>query len=212
MLSYRGRHKFRSKFLIFIIVLLVLVIGFFCLFEFKARDLVHNLVDNELEIHAMNAIDKAVSEVLDECQVTFEDLIIAEKDSNGTISTLRTDTLTINKLKSELSLMITNKIRQDSTISVGVPAGAFTGIVLLSTFGPDISVSLSLGGSATTSINSEFSSSGINQTIHRLFLSVEADVSLTCPIIAYETTILTEYELSETIIVGNTPEFYANVG
>ncbi len=211
-MSYRRRRKYRRNFIVILIVLLTLAVGFFCLFEFKARDLVHNLVDNELEIHAMNAIDKAVCDVLDGCQVTFEDLIIAEKDTNGSISTLRTDTLAINKLKSELSLRITEKIRQDATVKASVPAGAFTGIVLLSTWGPDISVTLTLGGSATSTINSEFSSSGINQTIHRLIMRVEADVSLTCPIISYETTVITEYELSETVIVGSTPEFYANVG
>jgi len=61
-------RKKRSKFKLIVIkvlcLLVVLSVSVFCLFEFKARDLVHNLVDNELEIHAMNAIDEAVLEAL----------------------------------------------------------------------------------------------------------------------------------------------------
>lgn len=180
------------------------------MFEFKARDLVHNLVDNELEILAMNAIDEAVLSVLEETTVDYSSIIITTSAESGTINSLRTDTLAVNKLKSQLSLKITDNIRQEKNTRVGLPAGAFTGLVLLSNFGPDIYVNLTLGGSVTTSIKSEFSSAGINQTIHRIYLEVDADVSLTCPIIYYETQFITVYELCHTVIVGNTPQFFAN--
>lgn len=194
----------------FISIVLIVTIGFFCLFEFKARDLVHNLVDNELEILAMNAIDEAVLSVLEETPVDYSSIIITTSAESGTINSLRTDTLAVNKLKSQLSLKITDNIRQEKNTRVGLPAGAFTGLVLLSNLGPDIYVNLTLGGSVTTSIKSEFSSAGINQTIHRIYLEVDADVSLTCPIIYYETQFITVYELCHTVIVGNTPQFFAN--
>lgn len=184
----------------------------FCLFEFKARDLVHNLVDNELEIHAMNAIDEAVLQVLEETPVDYSSIVITNTDNSGAVNSLQTDTLAINKLKSRLSMEITDKIRQDHKTRVGIPAGAFTGLVLLSTFGPDIYVTLLLGGSVTTTIKSEFTSAGINQTIHRVYLEVDADVSLTCPIIFYETQFVTVYELCHTVIVGSTPNFFAGMG
>lgn len=190
----------------------MLFVGFFCLFEFKARDLVHNLIDNELEIHAMNAIDRAVCEVLEETPVDYSSIIIANRSEDGSINSLQTDTVALNKLKSQLSLAITENIRQDHTTTVGIPAGAFTGLVLLSDIGPDIYVTLSLGGSVTTTIKSEFTSAGINQTIHRVYLVVDADVSLTCPIIFYETQFFTEYELCQTVIVGSTPQYFANIG
>lgn len=212
MLAHRKLSK-RKKLLIKIIcVILTLFIGFFCLFEYKARDLVHNLIDNELEIHAMNAIDNAVLQVLEQTPVQYNSIIVSNTDSSGAISSLQTDTLAVNKLKSELSMAITQNIRQEHSVTTGIPAGAFTGLVLLSNFGPDIYVTLSLGGSVTTTIRSEFYSAGINQTIHRVYLVVDADVSLTCPIIFYETQFITEYELCHTVIVGNTPQFFANTG
>lgn len=194
-----------------ICLILIPVILFFILFEFKARDLVHNLVDNELEIHAMNAIDQAVSDVLNSIDIEYKSLILTSSDEDGNINSLQTNTVALNTLKSELSLQITDNIRKDSIIRVGVPAGAFTGLVLLSTLGPDIYVTLSLNGSVTTTIKSEFTSAGINQTLHRIYLLVDADVSLTCPIISYETSFTTEYELCQTVIVGSTPQMFADV-
>ena len=56
------------------VFLLVISTGLFVLFEFKARDLVYNTVDNELEIIAQNSMDNAVLEVLSEYVTDYNDL------------------------------------------------------------------------------------------------------------------------------------------
>ena len=209
---HRKKSKLKRRIISVVSLLIVIFILFFCLFEFKARQLIHNTVGNELEIHAMNSIDAAVSQVLDEVEIDYQSLIAVNKAGDGTIASLTADTVAINKLKSQLSLKITELIRNESKVRVGVPAGAFTGLVLFSDIGPDIMVSLSLGGSVITTIKSEFASAGINQTIHRVYLYVDADVSMTCPIVDYDCRIETVYELCQTVIVGGTPEVFANIG
>ncbi len=194
------------------VVLLVISTGFFVLFEFKARDLVYNTVDNELEIIVQNAMDNAVLEVLSEYVTDYDDLVIADSSDNSKITSLRTDSKKINMLKAEISNAITENIRQGKKVKVSVPVGAFTGLVLLSSIGPEMPVNLRMDGSCTTDIESEFTSAGINQTVHHIYLYVEADVSLTCPIIAHETTIISKYELCQTVIVGSTPNMFANLG
>lgn len=209
MRTARPMSRCSKRIIKIVCIILVLSVGTFCLFEFKARDLVHNLVDNELEIHAMNAIDNAVSVVLKNAEIDYDSLVMAFRADDGSITSLQTNSAEINILKSQLSLAVTDEIRKDHTASVGVPAGAFTGLVLLSDIGPDIRVKLTLGGSAVTTIKSEFNSAGINQTVHRIYMTVDADISLTCPIIAYETNVISEYELCQTVIVGSTPQFFA---
>lgn len=211
MIHKRKKNKLHIFFIKFLVMVLIISVLFFVLFEYKARDLVHNTVDNELEIHAMTAIDNAVTQILSEESINYNDLIIKNVSEDGKITSLQTNTVAINLLKSKLSLMITEYIRKDYIAKVGVPAGAFTGLVLLSNTGPDITVTLNLNGSVTTSIKSELTSAGINQTLHRIYLVVDADVSLTCPIILYETNFITEYELCQTVIVGNTPNMFANL-
>lgn len=209
---YSKKSKRKSLFIKLSILLLVLFIAVFCLFEFKARELIHNLVDNELEIQAMSSIDRAVSEVLDRLDVDYKELISVNTSDGGNVTSLSTNTTEVNKLKAELSLQITDYIKNDKKVTARIPSGAFTGLVLLSDIGPKIPVSLSLGGSVITTINSDFVSAGINQTVHRVYLTVDADVSLTCPIINYECSFVTEYELCQTVIVGSTPEVFANIG
>lgn len=212
MLHKRKRSRLKKKLIKYLVFLLVVSTGFFVLFEFKARDLVYNTVDNELEIIAQNAMDNAVLEVLSEYVTDYDDLVIADSSENSKITSLRTDSKKINMLKAEISNAITENIRQGKKARVAVPAGAFTGLVLLSSMGPEMPVYLRMDGSCTTDIESEFTSAGINQTVHHIYLYVEADVSLTCPIIAHETTIISKYELCQTVIVGSTPNMFANVG
>ena len=76
----------------------ILFISFFILFELKARELVHNLVDNELEIHAMKAIDEAVCDVIAENPVDYNSLIKSSENEDGKVNALYTDTAAMNLL------------------------------------------------------------------------------------------------------------------
>lgn len=212
MLHKRKPSRLKRKITKYIIILLIISIGFFVLFEFKARDLVYNSVDNELEIIAQTSMDNAVIEVLEDIVINYDDLVITETSESSAITSIQTDSKKINMLKAEISNAITENIKQDKSVSVSVPVGAFTGLVLLSSVGPEMPVNLRMDGSCTTTIESEFTSAGINQTVHHIYLYVEADVSLTCPIIGHEATIISKYELCQTVIVGSTPNMFANIG
>lgn len=212
MLCKRKCSRFKKILIKYIILFLIILIAFFVLFEFKARDLVYNTVDNELEIIAQNSMDNAVLEVLGNYVSNYDDLVITESSEDAKITSLKTDSQKINILKAQISNAITEKIKEDKKVRVAVPTGAFTGLVLLSSVGPELPVYLRMGGSCTTDIKSEFTSAGINQTVHHIYLYVEADISLTCPIIAYESTVISRYELCQTVIVGSTPDMFANIG
>ena len=212
MLHKRKPAKLKRRLILAIIVLLIVSTAVFILFESKARDLVYVTVDNELEIIAQSSMDTAILEVLDEIVIDYDNLIITETSDSALVTSLRTDSKKLNMLKAEISNAITKNIKEDKSVTVSVPIGAFTGLVLLSSTGPELPVSLRMGGSCTTTIESEFTSAGINQTVHHIYLYVEADVSLTCPIIAYETTVNSKYELCQTVIVGDTPNMFAGLG
>lgn len=192
-------------------VVLSIFVGFFALFELKARDLVYNSVDNELEIIAQSAMDDAVLEVLSEYATDCDDIVTSKSTDGNEITSLSIDSKKVNTLKAKLSKAISKNVSSGKRVTVAVPAGAFTGLVLLSSLGPELPVMLRMDGSCTTTIESEFTSAGINQTVHHIYLYVEADVSLGCPIIDYEETIISKYELCQTVIVGGTPNMLASM-
>ncbi len=62
-----------------------------------------------------------------------------------------------------------------------------------------------------TKVRSEFESTGINQTIHRIYLDVKCKVSILTPYNVVEETITNEVVLIENIIVGLVPSTYYNL-
>ena len=60
-------------------------------------------------------------------------------------------------------------------------------------------------------IESEFKESGINQTIHRLYLDFYIEVYVSFPLKIEVIPIKLKYLLSETIIVGEVPEQYTKI-
>lgn len=71
--------------------------------------------------------------------------------------------------------------------------------------GPQIPFGVVALGQVTAQVNSDFSASGINQTIYELTIRVNADFSLQAMGQTKQVTISAEYPLEETIIVGDVP-------
>ena len=59
-------------------------------------------------------------------------------------------------------------------------------------------------------LKSEFSSSGINQTLHRIYLQIECEVSILTPFKTIDEKIENQVLIAEAIIIGTTPNTYYN--
>ena len=59
--------------------------------------------------------------------------------------------------------------------------GSFTGVKLLAGRGPGVNIVISSIGNVETDLRSEFTSKGINQTLHRVYLQVDCEVSILTP-------------------------------
>ena len=62
----------------------------------------------------------------------------------------------------------------------------------------------------TRGLKSEFSSSGINQTLHRIYLQIECEVSILTPFKTIDEKIENQVLLVEAVIIGTTPNTYYN--
>lgn len=89
--------------------------------------------------------------------------------------------------------------------------GSFTGFKLLAGRGPDVRIKISSIGNIETNLKSEFTSKGINQTLHRVYLDVNAKVSILTPFKDIEKDITNQVLLIENVIVGRIPETYYNI-
>ena len=83
-------------------------------------------------------------------------------------------------------------------------------MTLFTGLGPDINIKIYLVGSTQTQIISLFSSAGINQTLHRLYINISGSVAVAVPGLPSTIKTSTQVLMSEMIIVGEVPPTYLN--
>lgn len=89
--------------------------------------------------------------------------------------------------------------------------GSFTGFKMLAGRGPGVKITISSIGDVETDLRSEFTSQGINQTLHRVYLQVKCQVNILTPFDNISREITNQVLLMENVIVGNIPNTYYNL-
>ena len=118
---------------------------------------------------------------------------------------------TINEITSDIAINIQKSLENYEDTFVKMSLGSFTGSKLLSSIGPNIKIGLSSTGKVNTDVRSEFISQGINQTIHRVYLQIDCQVSILTPYENIDTDVGNQVLLVENVIMGEIPENYFNV-
>ena len=140
--------------------------------------------------------------------ITYDDLCTIEKDSDDRIRLIKMNSITVNKLNSQIALDIQEKLNDTEISKFYIKLGSFTGIKLISGRGPDVEVRMSTIGEVTTEIKSEFEETGINQTMHKIYININCNVSLLTPFKDVDESITAQVLLSETVIAGDIPDAY----
>ena len=192
-------------------IVIVLVIFLITISLLKLRETLLYAVTDFARIDAVNImtqmIDQTVSEYLKENAVNYNNLCSLEKSQDGKITALTVDSVALNTIKSDLSLMILQRARSLGKCDYNVPIGS----LLLSGRGFNIKVRIVPTGSVASQINNSFIAAGINQTCHRISLRVMLTFSVLAPFTAAGATVEQELPIAETIIFGEVPDAYITV-
>lgn len=141
----------------------------------------------------------------------YDDLCNITKDSNGNIAMISANVITVNEIISDVAIKIQEELDKEENNSYNIRLGMLTGLKLLSGVGPNIKVKIEAIGSLDTDLKSEFETAGINQTLHRLYLQVECNVTILTPYNTNEEKIVNQVLLGEAVIIGTTPNTYYNL-
>ena len=144
-------------------------------------------------------------------QHTYDELFTIEKDANGNVTMIKTNVITINEISSDVAVKIQNRINNMEREDIKIALGSFTGFKLLAGKGPGIKIKISSIGNVETDLKSEFTTKGINQTLHRVYLQVSCKVNILTPFENIEKEIVNQVLLAENVIVGNIPDTYYNL-
>lgn len=181
------------------------------LLERNLTRVVLTLASAKAEVLAVQALNQA-AEALIADGISYDSLVHVTLGEDGSVRLLQANTAGMNSLASRASLTAQAKLEalQDQTVSV--PLGSALGVTLLAGTGPRIQVHMLPVGAVVTAYETEFTSAGINQTRHRVLLTMRAQVRLVLPTWASGVEAVTQVAVAESIIVGQVPDSFVNVG
>lgn len=193
-------------------MLLVLLLSIlFCigaLLRTRVNPLTEEMALAQVSDVASNVINEAVNEQITEGNIQYEDLVTLQTDTAGNISALTTNMRQMNLLKSQILLLLEEKIHEVDEDEVGIPSGNLTGMQLLSGRGPHIPVKIISVANSDANFDGEFSDAGINQTHHKIVLTVAMDLVVLLPSGTVTEHVETDVCVAETVLLGRVPESY----
>lgn len=142
---------------------------------------------------------------------TYDELFTIEKDNNGNITMIKSNVIPINEIISDVAVRIQEELEKREDDIIQIPLGSVTGFKLLAGSGPNINIKIVPAGSVKTDLRSEFVAQGINQTLHRIYLQVDCQVTIVTPYDEISKEISNQVLLIENVIIGNIPSTYLNI-
>ena len=159
---------------------------------------------------AVETVNRAVKQVV-AGGVSYEDLIVTQMDAQGRVSMLRANTMRMNEIATKTALLAEKELNSIENQYINIPMGAALGIRFLAGYGPRIPVQILPIGAVQTNFDTEFVSAGINQTRHKIFLSLRTTISLIIPTGSQLVEVNSTVPIAESIIVGEVPDSFVDV-
>lgn len=176
------------------------------------RPVIENIVEYQAQIFATRLINETMLSQMEKDDVSYDKLVRIVHTESGEISSIEADMAQINRFKSRVSAAVIENLEQMENQSISVPLGTIIGNQFTSGRGPLVEIKVVPKGYVQCEIYNEFSSAGINQTLHQIMLQVTVQMTAVLPGYSIETETLTNFCIAETVIIGNIPQGYASFG
>lgn len=212
MVKYEYKKKkvsTKKKLIIVFTIILLIIISILLYLHYVVNPIIIDASEAKVRSLTQSAVESAVYDVTKD-EYLYSDLIEIIKDSNNDIKMISANAYKINLLSKEILNSAQNNLTTLGEQGIEIGIGTFTGITLFTDKGPKVSLKLSPIGTIYTRFHSEFTSAGINQTNHSIYLYVQTDVSLILPTDTKVISTTTEVLLTESIIQGKIPDTYLN--
>ncbi len=200
--------KIKRKYLILIMIIAMIVI-----IATLLNQVVYPLFSKKCIYQAKVIVTQISNEETEKIMqnYTYKDLVHIEEDSEGNVTFLESNVVLINQIKSSIVNNIQKRFTEDRNVNIEIRLGALTGSRLISNIGPKIKIKVIPSGTITSTLETEFYSVGVNQSLHRIYLNIDCTVSILSPFETVSQSIQNKILLSESVIVGNTPENYYKI-
>ena len=176
-------------------------------FSYVVNPIIINTVELKSKSMTTQAINSAIADVLGGT-ITYNDLVNIVTNEIGDVELIQANTLKVNMLSKDIARSTETKLDTFGQSGIKIPLGTFTGMTFLVGKGPSLTLSTMPIGAVTCAFESIFESAGINQTAHRIYLNVTADVGVVLPFTTRKLRTSQAVMVSENIIIGKIPDVY----
>ncbi len=192
-----------------LICILLLIILIFSFLLFRLNKYYSIACDAYAETVIKGEISKETNNIildhLNENTLQYSDITNIERANDQSISAITINTIKLNNIANELAYEIYDSI-YESEKGYSLPLGNALGYKYLSGKGPEIEMSLIPLNAVKYNIKSEFTGSGINQTVHRIIIEFTTTVNCVAPFHHIKCELNFPIVITETLIVGKIPE------
>jgi sporulation protein YunB len=195
----------------FFAVFILIFISIFAYVKLIAVPIIINNTESQIRVYASKSINYAVAETMNQ-NVSYGELINIVRDKNDNVSYIEANAVRINLLSKTMSRTVMSNFLEFAKLPIKISVGSFSGIDILSGVGPKIAFSINPYGQVDCYFTSSFKSAGINQTYHKLYMTISLNVNIVFPFRQLKVESRSEVLLSESLIVGEIPEVYLNSG
>lgn len=204
--------KRKRKITPIVAVLLIVPIGvLFIMAEIRISNVRKELISYAARNAASAATTAGVENSLDTDKARYADLIKFGRDQSGNIVSVTTDAYYLNKIGNNIGDEIDKHINQMKSYIIKIPFSVLFSEQLINGRGPKMPLVFVMTGITTTDFENEFTAAGVNQTHHRIMMSITVNTyvihSGNVTVVPYKTNVC----IAESIVVGITPQTFAEI-
>ena len=177
--------------------------------RFVVTPVVKTVAEEKVRALTVSTVNAAVTSVL-EAEPSFIDMVEYGHDANGDLNSIKINATRVNAVMQRSVQKTQNGLSDMISSGVNIPVGSVSGITFLSGKGPNLNVAVIPVGSVDARLRSEFSEIGINQTIHKIYLSLDSTIKIIIPGAGNTIKSSSEVLLVESVIIGKVPDTYLN--
>lgn len=192
------------------LLLLLLLSALFLVLQKNLQGVILDMAHARAEAMAVSYVQEAIRGLMTGENI-YSSMITVHTNPGGQVTYLEANTPEMNRLSTEAALLTQQKLESAEAQSVSIPLGAALGMPFFSALGPRIPVKIVPVSAVSAAFFTEFESAGINQTRHKIYLSLQTTVRLVIPTGARQVKLESQVLVAESIIVGNVPGTFVQV-
>lgn len=202
----KKKRGIRFKIITALVILTAVIIGVSVFISQKVNPMILIISNEKIKALTTEAVSSAVLEITS--QNPDAEYMSITRDENKYIKNVEINSQLVTEIAQKITVEAQKRINAAGLDGIKIPLGSLSGVTLLTGLGPDINIKIYLTGSTQTRITSEFTESGINQTLHSLYLDIHGEVAVAIPGLPSTIKTDTQVLMNETIIIGEVPPTY----